>query len=210
MLKNILAYTILWFIFRLVTEINCQPVPFKPEERLWHTATLINGKLYILGGYPIESVGKDFFYLDVSVPFNTQNLLWQDLSSVNTVPSHSDAASADGGADKNTLFLYGGNGEHTAMKLVYTFNPQNNSWNIPKTTGIETTRKLLLTGIIDDSGKMYLWGGENGELVSQNDMLILDTINLSFGEGSSVGAPTPRTSYGATLLPNQKIIYIGE
>ena len=154
--KDILAYTILWFLFQSVAEINCQTVPFKPEKRRWHTATLINSKLYILGGYSPSSgyVGKDFFYLDVSVPFNTQNLLWQDLSSVNTVPSLDGAASVNGGANNNTLFLYGG--FNTAMELVYTFNPQNNSWNIPKITGNNNImKKRDLTGIIDDNGKMY-------------------------------------------------------
>ena len=75
MLKNTLAYTILWFLlFRSVAEINCQTVPFKPKGRDWHTATLIDNKLYILGGSPSKSVGKVFFYLDVSVPFNTHKL----------------------------------------------------------------------------------------------------------------------------------------
>jgi hypothetical protein len=41
-------------------------------------------------------------------------------------------------------------------------------------------------------------------------MLILDTINLSWGKGSLVGVPSERFRYGATLLPNQKIIYMGE
>ena len=96
------------------------------------------------------------------------------------------------------------------MELVYTFDPQKNSWSIPKITGINAIRKQFSTGIIDDNGKMYLWGGRDVDTMDiQNDMLILDTINLSWGKGSSVGAPTPMHSYGATLLPNQKIIYMG-
>src|SRR2546430_1035028 len=104
-------YIILCLIFQLfiVVEINCQ---FYPMKRIYHTATLIKNKLYILGGayYSDDStiIGKQFFYLDVSAPFNTQKLLWQDLSSINTVPAHSGAASVKGGADNNTLFLYGG------------------------------------------------------------------------------------------------------
>ena len=61
-------------------------------------------------------------------------------------------------------------------------------------------------GIIDYNGKMYLWSGYGGT----NDMLILDTINLSWKIGSLVGAPTARYYYGATLLPNQNIIYMGK
>ncbi|RGB35682.1 hypothetical protein C1646_759019 [Rhizophagus diaphanus] len=36
-----------------------------------------------------------------------------------------------------------------------------------------------------------------------------DTTNLNWSEGSLVNAPTPRFHYGATLLPNNKIIYMG-
>jgi hypothetical protein len=41
-------------------------------------------------------------------------------------------------------------------------------------------------------------------------MFILDTINLSWREGSLVGAPSPRCCYGAVLLPNNNIIYMGK
>ncbi|RGB41048.1 hypothetical protein C1646_663347 [Rhizophagus diaphanus] len=40
-------------------------------------------------------------------------------------------------------------------------------------------------------------------------MLILNTINLNWEKGSLVNAPAPRCNYGATLLPNNKIIYMG-
>src|SRR5438874_12843984 len=102
-------YIVLCLMFQLLVEINCQPTPFKPIQRFVHTATLINNKLYILGGSDLANdiKLKDFFYLDVSVPFNTQQLLWQDLSNINTVPAHYSAASVKGGADNNTLFLYG-------------------------------------------------------------------------------------------------------
>ena len=204
MLRNCLAYSALWVLF---VGVKSQTAPYK-SERKYHTSTLINNKLYILGGYPVDTVGKDFFYLDVSVSFNTQNLLWQDLSSMNIVPSHSDATSVIGGTNNNTLFLYEGDDQTT--NLIYTFDPQNNSWSIPKITGGFGTKKIILTGIVNDNGKMYLWAGTNHNLQDQNDMLILDTINLSFGRGSLVGAPTPTNGYGATLLPNQQIIYIGE
>ena len=41
-------------------------------------------------------------------------------------------------------------------------------------------------------------------------MLIVDTIKLTLENGSVVGAPTSRASYGASLLPDQSIIYIGK
>src|ERR1051325_1247154 len=105
------SFIILWLLFQLLFKINCQMTPFNPQQRIWHTATYIDNKLYILGGYSTVVVGSlsEFFYLDVSGPLNTTNkdLPWQD-SSTNTIPSHYGAASVKGGADNNTLFLYGG------------------------------------------------------------------------------------------------------
>ena len=194
----------------MLVEINCQ---MKPIRRYDHTATLIDSKLYILGGLIAnEDAQKNFFYLDVSVEFSTQNLLWQDLSGINIVPPHCCAVSVKGGANNSTLFLYGGEPYPSETEsLVYTFNPQSNSWTIPKIAGTNTIRKKGLTGIIDNNGKMYLWGGlrvDDGGIT--NEMLILDTINLSWESGNIVGAPTPRTDYAAVLLPNNKIIYMGK
>ncbi|PKC63561.1 hypothetical protein RhiirA1_463572 [Rhizophagus irregularis] len=150
---------------------------------------------------------KEFFYLDVSVPFNTQELTWQDLSNINMIPAHSSAASVKGGANNDTLFLYGGATSDT-MALVYTFDSQSIVWSIPKITGINTVRKRDLTGIINNDGRMYLWSGNTGTVYA-NEMLIIDTINLSCSEGSLVNAPIPRVNYGAALFPNNRIIYIG-
>ncbi|GBC04885.1 hypothetical protein RclHR1_05920005 [Rhizophagus clarus] len=189
-------------------------VPYKPEQRALHTATLIDNKLYILGGLYIDGssvpdVGKDFFYLDVSVSFNTQNLLWNDLSTINTVPTHYGAASVEGGANNSTLFLYGGTSV-TVMELVYVFDPQSNSWSIPKPTGGIPIKKRELTGIIDHKGIMYLWGGFiDFNTSTLNDMLILDTINLVWEEGSVFEVPTGREDYGAALLADNNIIYMG-
>ncbi|RIA84171.1 hypothetical protein C1645_742536 [Glomus cerebriforme] len=218
-----LAYILLWFLFQLL--VNCQSIAINPAHRFLHTATFINNKLYILYGSS-EEIVNDFFYLDFSEPFNIQELTWElipweDLTDAHTVPSHNGAASVKGGADNNTLFLYGGESDEwdKQFALVYTYNPVTNSWNIPTISGIidTTVRRKDLTGIIDDNGKMYLWGGM--EVIKENvdgrdgnyfnDMLILDTINLNWGRGSLVGAPTARYNYGATLLPNNNIIYMG-
>ncbi|GES94809.1 hypothetical protein GLOIN_2v1761507 [Rhizophagus clarus] len=191
-------------------------VPYKPKQREGHTATLIDNKLYILGGAYTGNgnadVEKDFFYLDVSASFNTQNLSWNDLSNINVVPLHYDAASVKGGASNNSLFLFGGSNDTVMDSLVYIFNPQDESWKIPEITGNTPVRKSELTGIIDHKGIMYLWGGYDEVDVNindVNDMLILDTINLVWGKGSLFGVPSIREYYGCTLLSDNNIIYMG-
>ncbi len=166
--RNSSKYVVLWFLIQLLIEINCQMTPFKPLQRELHTATLIDDKLYILGGIrdvdgidDIDTIaGNQFFYLDASVSFNTQELSWNDLTSINIVPSHAKAASVNGGVNNDTLFLYGGipNNDIETMDLVYTFDTQSNSWSAPKIMSENIVNKRFLTGIVDYNGKMYLFG----------------------------------------------------
>src|SRR4051812_39933660 len=110
MSKTFLVNFIIWILIQVLVEVNCQMIPFKPSEFSRHTATYIDNKLYILGGLNTipENPLKQFFYLDVSMPFDTQKLSWQDLTNINVVPEHYSATSAKGGANNDTLFLFGG------------------------------------------------------------------------------------------------------
>jgi hypothetical protein len=211
MSRNSLIYFMLCILLQALVEVNCQ---FKPNVSDQHTATFIDNKLYILSGFDLirTQLLKEFFYLDVSSPFDTQNLSWQDLSNINMIPPHASATSVKGGANNDTLFLYGGFTNDSTMSPVYTFDSHSNvwtPWNIPQTAEINTVRKYELTGIINYNGKLYLWSGNTGTAFA-NEMFILDTINLGWSKGSVVNAPTPRVQYGATLLPDNKIIYIGK
>ncbi|CAG8649740.1 14088_t:CDS:2 [Funneliformis caledonium] len=210
MLKNYSIRLVLWLLIQLLVEVKCQTTPFRSTQRSSHTATLIDSNLYILGGRNDETgrIGNEFFYLDVSVPFNTQNILWHNLTSINIVPAHISAASVNGGANNKTLFLYGGSSDKV-MSLVYTFDTQSNSWNIPKITGDNIVRKNNLKGIINNYGKMYLFGGLFNGTTTQNDMFILDTKNLKWELGSTINAPSPRAVYGATYVSEQHILYLG-
>jgi hypothetical protein len=213
MSRKFSVYFILWVLLQVIVKVNCQMTPFKPSVYYGHTATLIDNKLYILGGRDLNrNQVKEFFYLDVSVPFNTQELFWKDLSNINMIPPHSGAASVKGGENNDTLFLYGGHSADQTMALVYTFNSHSIVWSIPKIAGINPTRKARLTGIINNDGKMYLWSGDSkgNEDIFVDDMLILDTKNLGWSKGSLVNAPIPRRNYGAALFSKNKIIYIGK
>ncbi|PKY44642.1 hypothetical protein RhiirA4_400152, partial [Rhizophagus irregularis] len=152
-----------------------------------------------------------FLFLDVSIPFDTKQLKWHDLSNLSNndiVPSHQFAAAIKGGADNNTLFLYGGmNLDNNPMSLVYTLN--NLSWDTPKINGTPPNGKLFITPVIDYNGLIYLFGGYSTENIYTNDMFILDSINLSWKNVSSINAPSPRIEYSAVFLPNKKIIYMG-
>jgi hypothetical protein len=215
MSKNSLLCFVLFLLFQLLVEVNCHVLPY-PDQSFTKadTATFIDNKLYFLGGS--ITTGKEFFYLDFSAAFNTRQLLWINLLNIYTVPLLWSTTSAKGGANNNTLFLYGGYPYDNALPLVYTYDTESSKWHVPTISGSNDIRKRNLVGVIDYNGKMYLWGGLIGKLTDEvserfdNHMLILDTVNLNWGQGSLVGAPPPRIHYGAALLPNKVIIYIGE
>ncbi|GES82199.1 hypothetical protein GLOIN_2v1780468 [Rhizophagus clarus] len=124
MSKNFLVNFILLIWTQVIAEVvYCQMTPFKPSVVYDHTATYIDNKLYILSGVNLkgEYIGKEFFYLDVSVPFNTQQLLWHDLTNINMLPPHGSAASAKGGENNDTIILCGGYTSDNIMALIYTF-----------------------------------------------------------------------------------------
>ncbi|RIA89550.1 hypothetical protein C1645_824737 [Glomus cerebriforme] len=180
----------LWILLQvLAVEVNCQMNPFNPSVSYGHTATLIDNKLYIIGGKDAndQPVGKEFFYLDVSALINTQKAILQDLTNINTFisfpPPHWGAASVKGGAKNDELFLYGGSTDEITMELLYTFDLQNKMWSVPNISKVNAIRKFNLTGI--------------------------NTINKIWRSGSILNAPTPRILYGAHYLLNKNIIFMG-
>ncbi|CAG8704973.1 1660_t:CDS:2, partial [Funneliformis caledonium] len=194
---------ILWLLIQLLIEVGCQTTSFKPTQRSSHTATLIDDKLYILGGTNKVDIkiGIEFFYLDVSVPFNTQNILWNDLTSTNTVPAHAAAG----------VFM------HLIFKKIH---------------GI-IIRKDNLKGIVDYNGKMYLFGGQSKKIIVNDMLIldtmnlnwelessintpsprvyIYDTINDSWSIKIPSGTiPSDRDAISAVLgLDRQHVIIFG-
>ncbi|RIA84174.1 hypothetical protein C1645_832685 [Glomus cerebriforme] len=83
--------------------------------------------------------------------------------------------------------------ELNLQELIYHLQSFFNSWSSKIAENIYGKQSMM--GIVDHSGKMYLWSGFNGTN-SLNVMYIFDTIKLIGRVGSSVDAPTPRFNYG--------------
>ncbi|PKK66328.1 hypothetical protein RhiirC2_852951 [Rhizophagus irregularis] len=211
-LNNLLIYFITFgALLQLLVEVKSQ-ITTKPDLRLAHTATLIDDKLYILGGeIPPRSSGKQpketFLYIDVSTPFNTNEVKYTDLSN-SIVPSREYAIATKGGANNSTLFLYGG-ATFTNQELVYAFDAQHSAWYIPKPTGDPPVGKDFMSPVIDDNGLLYMFGGSRPVSGYVNDMFILDTIHFNWKKSSAINPPSSRDGYSAVFLPNKTIVYLG-
>ena len=151
------------FILHITFWIFLQYLIKVKSQRVGHTATLINNKLYILGGGTLSSKAisdTQFFYFDFSVPFSIYGLKRQTLD-IGIVPPHQFATAVNGGVNNDTLILYtGGASEITkeVMAPVFAFDTQSNSWRIAKTTGL-LPGTLAIPSVIDDKGVAYFFGG---------------------------------------------------
>ncbi|CAG8790149.1 5014_t:CDS:2, partial [Dentiscutata erythropus] len=201
---------------------------FTPTNTVWgHNAALLGSKIYYTGGtIPNATIWKDvkdfsntpnqyatqseeFYYLDVSVPFKTNETInsWVDLSSVSIIPPHSWSAFSLCGPESSTLVMFGGDfGKKTPANLVFTYNTTTLEWHNPVTRG--QPLNIITHSVCDfKTGKMYMF---SVTLDTANaSMNIFDTKSLTWGVGSLIGAPSGRFDYTATLLPNGNIVYIG-
>jgi len=94
---------------------------------------------------------------------------------------------------------------------VYSFNTNSLTWNIPANIkGTSPNNRLFINSVMDDTGKMYIFGGNsNTTLLVFNDMVILDTVESTWSIIILANSPNKRVGYTATLLSNGVIAYIG-
>ena len=207
---------VLWICF--LNFINSLPTNQR-YTRFAHASALIDGKLYFMFGNLLDSVGhttstRDLFYLDVSKPFTNSLLSLVDIQSNLPVTVIWSAASA-GGRNRSTIFSFGGylrnlaSGQIDTNYFVFTFQTPDGPWQKPSISGTPPTPAVYaaVKSVIDENGKMYLFGGDYIGSVFYNSMYILDTINLMWTKSSD--APFNRTQSANVLLKNGEIWYIG-
>src|SRR5215217_7600889 len=88
-MKNFTLFSIsILCLLQFIIKVNAQ---LSPSYRKLHSAVLVEKKLYIFGGFsgpgltPENEINYNnnpddrFFYLDVSIPFDTSNLPWRRI-----------------------------------------------------------------------------------------------------------------------------------
>ncbi|RGB26649.1 hypothetical protein C1646_674627 [Rhizophagus diaphanus] len=209
---------IFYLISFQINVINCQQ--YVPMKRAFHTATLVEKKIYFLGGFTELSIyTNDFFTLDVSKSFNqSEGCPFEDLNhlSASVVPEHNRATTSVGGISKDTFFLFGGDmGSQSkyASEVLQSFNTSKQVWQyVTINSGEEPLRRTSMNAVTDNNGKVYLYGGVKELVPIQyfNTMDTFDTVNKIWFSIDYDITLTPRDGYTATYIPDSGvIIYIG-
>ncbi|KAF0469707.1 galactose oxidase [Gigaspora margarita] len=95
--------------------------------------------------------------------------------------------------------------------IVYAFDTLTAAWSIPNISGQIPLSRRQFQAVDDTNGKIYMFGGSKFPNFNDifNDIQILDTLSLTWTQGSNVSAPTRRVDFTATFLNNGIILYIG-
>ncbi|CAG8767105.1 6011_t:CDS:2, partial [Acaulospora colombiana] len=131
------------------------------------------------------------------------------------------AACSLGGTNNSTVFLIGGGARNenntldTYTSFVYTFDIKLQKWSDPFISGNVPQRRRDIEAAIDSTGKIYVFGGYADSFIGYNgstfynDLIVINSISLTYSLESLVNAPTSRSDYTATMLPSGVIVYIG-
>ncbi len=190
---------------------------FTPVGRIGHSSVLVENKLYFFGGAD-GGCFNEVFYLDVSKSFDFAVPPWVDLAGI---PFKSCWGTVSLNDVQQTIYLFGGHmddlttNKDAFISNVHSFDLNSLTWNVPNIKGIPPKRRKYLKSVIDDTGKIYIFGGYTDKYFGEsgpahfNDMVILDTVGLSWSISTPVDSPASRSGYTATLLSSGVIVYIG-
>jgi len=146
-----------------------------------HTATLVNGRIFVFGGF--DGFGTNF---DLSV-YNPATFTWKNIKKTEQngtfPPSRTNHAAAAVG---NKMYLFGGNnnneaGAYQVLDDFYCLDTDTLTWSKPETTGdIPCARSgHCMTAI---GKKLYMFGGgvwneTSGWVEKFNDVYVFDAEN---------------------------------
>ncbi|KAF0364784.1 kelch repeat protein [Gigaspora margarita] len=202
------------FIFLQLIITVTSYIPLNRDE---HVASYIDNKIFFLGGETdTQNLTKDFFFLDVSIPFNTSSLPMYDLNSITEIPFNRRASSIVCETVKDAIFVWGGDfGLNSSSPLIFAFNTTAKIWNAANDKGIKPPRRRFSSVVCDKNAKIYILDGTADQNIGNtstpysNELDVFYTSQLTWSLGSNLNAPVPHDIGTATLLPNGKIVYIG-
>ena len=128
------------------------------------TLSVINGKIYAVGGYNDNGDVNTFEVFDPAT--NT----W---STPKTTGTFTPRGAHSAQVIDNKIYLVGGLNYPSFLSTVQVFDPATNAWSTPKINGtVKATNRILFTSALVD-GKIYVIGGTNA-----NDFITPLTTNV--------------------------------
>ncbi len=176
-------------VFDPVTNI-WSSLPEMPTPRWRSCAVLLNGKVYVMGGYNSGVVNTVEIY-------DTLTNAWSEGDTESFCARSDFAAEVIDGK----IYVIGGQGDTVSPQI---FDPASNAWTTPVTTGSYSVRQGLSAALINR--EIYAFGGTSGEYLSSID--VFDPITNTWTNPTTSGTSIARAGGCATLY-NGKVYIMG-
>ncbi|RHZ53555.1 hypothetical protein Glove_441g31 [Diversispora epigaea] len=206
------------FIFCTLLLINLI-LCYDPPKRYFHNSLIIDNRLLIFSGaINASTFTYELFYLDLSNSFENDKLTWTLIPEGN-LPIYTWRSTAL--LDGSTIYLYGGfminkdTHDYDYSNLVYKYDYSTSTWSTPNLGGDTVPPRQDIRGVIDNLGKIYIFGGFNATNLASytghlyNDMNVLNTASNTWTTLSISNIPNLSEQYAANILPNGIIVYFG-
>jgi N-acetylneuraminic acid mutarotase len=189
-------------VYNLETNEWSKPRVFgdEPAGRNGHTATLIENKMYIIGGWLGSGpfAASDMYILDLD------SLLWQQPVTAGSSPGPCNMHSAD--LIGKMLYIFRGGDGRDYLNDLHAFDVENNTWCFLNATGDNPPpRANHSSAVIGKS--LFVFGGWDGSK-RLNDLYRLDTEILKWTEIKAYGAVSPRAGMSLCNI-NSKLYLFG-
>jgi hypothetical protein len=178
-----------------------------PTRRYGHTATVVNNKIYIFGGYDEKHNRLNEVYV-----FDPETMAWKKVTTNGTPPSERYFHSAC--ALGSEIYIFGGDTQDLADKSIKIMNDLHVldtatlKWHKVNTENAPPPRRNHSSTIVGEL--MFVFGGFDGNN-RLADIHVLDTATLRWEKFAPAPgrSPKPRSSHSATAIDDRIFIHGG-
>lgn len=180
----------------------CQNVAGKaPPGRNGHTATLADGKLFIIGGWlgsgPLAA--SDMHYIDIA------NMQWVEPPILGEPPGPCNMHTSDFFPHRRQIIVFRGGDGKEYLNDLHGLNVDTLQWERLECTGIKPEARANHCSAVMDH-QLFIFGGWNGQ-TRLNDVHVLDTNTLEWRRLEPRGVPPPPRA-GMTLTRIRDRLYL--
>lgn len=181
-----------------------------PSARLNHSASFVNGKLYIFGGFCDGEASRDLYILD------TATLTWTKPKTTGDIPApRCDHSSSVIG---NKVYLFGGSGGINILHNdLCCLDTETLTWTILPATGAAPTVRdfcSMCSFTVDNNSYLAVFGGanENEEtnvIIHFNDLHLYDLAKMTWLAITVSNPPSVRWGHSANVISSSMYVIGG-
>ena len=172
-----------------------------PDGRNGHSATLAEGKLYIIGGWLGQGplAAKDMHIFDVATSH------WSEARTTGAPPGPCNMHTCDYVPRRRELYLFRGGDGQNYLNDLHVLNIDTMVWRSPATGGNPPSPRANHASAVVGS-RLYIFGGWDGQR-RLNDIHYLDTDTMMWYSPRVKGQP-PSPRAGMTFTAVREMLFL--